>query len=154
MLRALPANLMGAFFLGIGMPISLFAINSNNTAELEISERNKIVDVLRSVVEKELKKPVIIKIETLNVQNGWAFLIGIPLEKSGEPMNYHGTPYQELINAGVFDNWICALLHKEGYNSSNWGVVRHVIGATDMPFLDWEKLYFAPPEIFKLQDAN
>ncbi|MDD1607298.1 MAG: hypothetical protein LUO95_01845 [Methylococcaceae bacterium] len=110
-------------------------------------ERKLIANALRTVVEKELKKPIIFKINTLNVQNNWAFLSGMPLEKNGKRIDYNNTPYQEMIDAGIFDDWICALLHKKG---NSWEVIIHVIGATDVPFVDWAKKYHAPAAIFKL----
>jgi hypothetical protein len=109
-------------------------------------ERKQISGELRKVVESELKKPVRIRIDALKVRNGWAFLRGVLLDKSGKPMDYRGTPYQESIEAGTFDDWLCALLHNEG---NRWQVVAHAIGATDVPFADWAERYHAPPGIFK-----
>ena len=108
-------------------------------------ERKQIADALRVVVEKELDKPVMFRIDALNVQDGWAFLRGVPLDTSGKRMDYRGTRYQASIAAGTFDDWICALLHKEG---QRWQVVVHVIGATDVPFVDWPERYRAPKSIF------
>jgi hypothetical protein len=68
-------------------------------------ERRQIIGALREVVERELKKPVLFRIDALKVQDGWAFLRGVPLEKSGKPMDYRGTPFQESIVAGTFDDW-------------------------------------------------
>ena len=101
---------------------------------------------LRAVVERELKKPVMFRIDALKVHDGWAFLRGVPLETSGRKMNYRGTPYWEMIQAGMFDDWICALLHKE---DQQWQVVVHSIGATDVPFTSWAARYQAPPDIFE-----
>jgi hypothetical protein len=109
-------------------------------------ERKQISGELRKVVESELKKPVRLRIDALKVRNGWAFLRGVLLDKSGKPMDYRGTPYQESIEAGTFDDWLCALLHKEG---NRWQVVAHAIGATDVPFADWAERHHAPPGIFK-----
>ena len=109
-------------------------------------ERKQIVDALRVVVAKELGKSVVFRIDALHVENGWAFLRGIPLKQSGEPMDYRGTPFQKSIDAGTFDDWICALLKKEG---KGWRVMEQVIGATDVPFADWAKRYGAPPALFK-----
>jgi hypothetical protein len=109
-------------------------------------ERKQIIGAFREVVERELKKPLLFRIDALKVQDGWAFLRGVPLEKSGKPMDYRGTPYQESIVAGTFDDWVCALLHKKG---DRWRVVAHAIGATDVPFVDWAERCHAPPGIFK-----
>lgn len=109
-------------------------------------ERKQINSTLRKVVEKELKKPVIFRIDALKLSNRWAFFRGTVLEKSGKPIDYRGTPYQELIDAGTFDDWICALFRKKG---NQWQLVTHVIGATDVPFIDWVDRYGAPSSIFK-----
>jgi len=116
------------------------------TPRLGSPERTQINSALRKVVERELQKPVLFRIDALKVQNGWAFLRGVPLEKSGKAMDYRGTPYQDAIDAGTFDDWICALLRKEG---TRWRVVAHAIGATDVPFADWAERYHAPPGIFR-----
>lgn len=42
------------------------------------AERKAILDALRVPVEKQLKQPVIFKIDHLKVQNNWAFLTGRP----------------------------------------------------------------------------
>jgi hypothetical protein len=142
------ANIMMVLFLGLGVQNSLLAAERIYTPKLGTPERKAINDALRGAVEKELKKPVIFRIDVLNVMNGWAFLRGIPLEKSGKRMDYRGTPYQELIDAGMFDDWICALLNKEG-NGTRWRVVVYALGATDVPFIGWVERYHAPPGIFK-----
>ena len=49
-------------------------------------------------------------------------------------MNYQGTPYQEAMTQGMFDDWICALLQKQ---LGQWRVVTYAIGATDVPYTDW-----------------
>jgi len=109
-------------------------------------ERKQNADALRAVVEKELNKPVVFRIDALNVQDDWAFLRGVPLQKSGRRMDYRGTRYQARIDAGTFDDWICALLRKE---RGQWHVITHEIGATDVPFVDWSERYQAPQGIFK-----
>ena len=142
------ALMVMALFLGLGVQNSLLAVERTYTPERGTLERKEINNTLRGAVEKELKKPVIFKIDVLKVRNGWAFLRGIPLEKSGKRMDYRGTSYQKLINAGMFDDWICALLRKER-NGTRWRVVVYALGATDVPFVGWVERYHAPPGIFK-----
>jgi hypothetical protein len=110
------------------------------------AERKAILSTLRVPVQKELKKPVRLKVDHLKVQDQWAFLRGVPQQLGGKPMNYKGTPYQEAIRLGVFDDWICALLHKQ---RGKWRVVTYVIGATDVAYDGWDKQYQAPASIFK-----
>jgi hypothetical protein len=123
-----------------------FTAQAPYTPKSGTAERKQITDALRSVVEKELAKPVIFRIDALKVQGGWAFLRGAPLQKSGKKMDYRDTPYQKRIEAGTFDDWICALLNRDG---KQWRVVEHVIGATDVPFVDWAERHHAPAAIFK-----
>ncbi|HEU4389117.1 MAG TPA: hypothetical protein VFV34_15050 [Blastocatellia bacterium] len=114
-------------------------------------ERKAIADALRVPVEKELGRKVVFKIDQLKVLDGWAFLLGQPQQPDGKRMDYRGTPYQEAKKAGAFDDGICALLNKKG---DAWRVVVYVIGATDVPYVEWDKEYKAPPEIFKQALGN
>ncbi|MFN2513477.1 MAG: hypothetical protein ABR568_18905 [Pyrinomonadaceae bacterium] len=109
-------------------------------------ERKAIVDALRIPVGKQLKQPVIFKIDHLKVQNGWAFLNGKPQTPEGSAIDYTNTVYQDAVDAGAFDDGIVALLRKV---KGQWTVVQYVIGATDVPYVDWDKEYRAPKGIFK-----
>ena len=133
------AALLAASVAGVGA-------QQKNNVNPGSPERKQIADALRTVVEKELNKPVVFRIDALNVQDDWAFLRGVPLQKSGRRMDYRGTRYQAMIDAGTFDDWICALLRKE---RGSWRLVTHEIGATDVPFVDWSDRYQAPKGIFK-----
>jgi len=108
-------------------------------------ERKAIVDALRTPVEKQLKQSVIFKIEHLKVQNNWAFLNGRPQNPDGSSFNYTNTVYHDAVDSGAFDDGIVALLHKV---NGKWKVVQYVIGATDVPYVDWDKEYRAPKGIF------
>jgi hypothetical protein len=110
------------------------------------AERKAILRALRVPVQKELKRQPLFKVDHLKVQEQWAFLRGVLQQLGGKPMNYKGTPYQEAIRLGVFDDWICALLHKQ---QGKWQVVTYVIGATDVAYDGWDKQYQAPASIFK-----
>jgi len=110
-------------------------------------ERKLILDALRIPVEKKLKQPVVFKIDHFKVQNGWAFLLAAPQRSDGGAIDYRGTAYQQAIDAGAFDNGVVALLH---YVSGKWKLVQYVLGATDVPYVDWDKTYRAPRAIFPL----
>lgn len=132
------------FFLFLFSSLSAGA-GSLYTPPLGSQERKDIMDALRSPVEGDLKRPVIFKVESLNVQDGWAFLRGTPIQPGGRRMDYRGTVYQEAIKAGAFDDGICALLRRQ---DGAWQTVKYVIGATDVPYVDWDKEYHAPSAIF------
>lgn len=117
-----------------------------HTPERGSAERKAIMDALRVPVEKKLKQPVIFNIDHLKVQNGWAFLLGKPQQPDGQPVDYHGTDFQDAVDAGAFDDSIIGLLHEV---RGKWRVVQYVIGATDVPYVDWDKKYRAPRAIFE-----
>ena len=68
-----------------------------------------------------------------------------PRRPDGAAPDYKGTPYQDAIDAGAFDDGIVALLRKR---KGRWQVVQYVVGATDVPYVDWDKKYRAPSAIF------
>ena len=115
------------------------------------TERKAIVDALRAPVEKQLKQPVIFKIDHLKVQNNWAFLIGRPQKPDGSAIDYTNTVYQEAVDSGAFDDGVVALLRNI---NGKWTVKQYVIGATDVPYVDWDKKYRAPKGIFKQDDTS
>ena len=133
-------------FLSLISLSPLWAEESPSTPKPVSPERKMLLRVLRTAVQQELKKPVIFKVDHFKVQNGWAFLYGKPLQLDGKPLDYKRTPYAEAMKQGIFDNWICALLQKQ---PNGWRVVRYVIGATDVPYTDWDRQYQAPPAIFQ-----
>jgi hypothetical protein len=122
-------------------------ITSVYTPEKGSAERKAIVDVLRLAVKKQLKQPVVFKLDHLNVKNGWAFLLAKPQKPDGADLDYSGTIYQDAVEAGAFDDGIVALLRSV---NGKWKVVTFVIGATDVPYADWDKVYRAPRAIFPL----
>lgn len=115
------------------------------TPEKGSVERKAITDTLRVPVEKKLKQRVVFNIDHLKVEDGWAFMFGAPRKPGGGRLDYSKTAYAEAEAAGMFDDNISALLHKV---RGRWTVVKYVIGATDVVYLDWDKQYHAPSGIF------
>jgi hypothetical protein len=116
------------------------------TPEPQTAERKAIADALRAPVQEKLKKSVVFKIDHLKVQDGWAFLRGVPQRPDGKAMDYNDTPYRRQKELGMFDDQISALLKKE---DEKWVVVTYDIGATDVVYLEWAEKYKAPPAIFE-----
>lgn len=115
------------------------------TPEKGSAERKAITDALRVPVQKKLKQEVIFKVDHLQVQNGWAFLLGAPRRPDGGQLDYRDTPYADAYNAGAFGDDVMALLHKVG---GQWRVVQYVIGATDVAYIGWDRKFHAPSSIF------
>ena len=109
------------------------------------TERAAILGALRVPVERELKQKIQFSIENFKVSGNWAFVSGDPQNMNGGKPNYKGTPYQEAIDADMFDNNFFALLKK---TSGKWKVVTHAIGCTDVCYATWWKDYKAPKAIF------
>lgn len=126
--------------------LTAFAQTKPYTPAPGTAERKALMDALRVPVERKVNKKVVFKVDHLKVKDGWAFMRGVPQQPGGRKMDYSNSPYQEEINDGLFDDWICALLHKEG---TKWRVVIYIIGATDVPFIGWDKAYKAPSDIFE-----
>ena len=132
-------------FVLIASCASARAQDTLHTPKPNSSERKAIIDTLRAPVEKELKQKVVFRVQRLNVQNGWAFLQGVPQQPDGKPVNYRITPHQVAIEAGAFDDGILALLRNE---KGRWRVVVYAIGSTDYPGEYWQQKYKAPRGIF------
>lgn len=115
------------------------------TPDKDSAVRKAILNALRAPVEKELKQKIVFSVENFKVQGNWAFLSGEPQNASGGRPNYKGTPYQEALEADMFDNNFFALLRKTG---ARWKVVTYAIGCTDVCYLDWSGRYKAPKGIF------
>lgn len=109
------------------------------------AERTAILSALRVPVEKELKQKIQFSVEEFKSNGTWAFLSGDPQNMSGGKPNYKKTPYQEAIDADMFDNNFFALLKKTG---GKWKVVTYEIGCTDVCYASWWKKYKAPKAIF------
>jgi len=128
-----------------GGAVEAKAASGPHVPERGTAERKAIVDALRLPVEKMVKQPVIFKIDHLMSQNNFAFLLGKPARPDGAALDYSGTGYQAAVEAGAFDDGIVALLRKV---NGKWKVVQYVIGATDVPYVEWDKKYGAPKGIF------
>ena len=127
---------------------TLFCVSTavaQHTPEKGSVERKAITDALRVPVEKKLKQKVVFNIDHLMVQDDWAFMLGAPRRPNGERPDYSKTSYAEAQRLGMFDDGISALLHNV---RGRWTVVRYVIGATDVVYVEWDKQYHAPSGIF------
>ncbi|HYJ78978.1 MAG TPA: hypothetical protein VEW03_05230 [Longimicrobiaceae bacterium] len=109
-------------------------------------ERRAIMDALRAPMQRELRKPVIFEVRTLRVLGAWAFVDAVPRRPGGAPFDYRGTPYQEAIDEGMFDDGIFAVLRRG--RDGVWRVLRYAIGATDVAWIAWEEELGAPRAIF------
>ncbi|MEJ2258732.1 MAG: hypothetical protein P8X98_17450 [Woeseiaceae bacterium] len=122
-----------------------------STPEIGDPERDRILDAARAPVESALGAPVLFRVDTLRSDDRWAFLTAVPVRSDGSRIDYSGTPYAHDIEAGFFEDWVCALLRRE---KGRWAVVELEIGATDVPFADWPEEYGAPEALFNADSAT
>src|SRR5688500_18958272 len=115
------------------------------TPKMGSPERKAIMDAMRVPVEKALKKKVVFKVDHIKMQNGWAFLYGVPQQPNGKKMDYRGTQWEQAIKDDMFDDNFCGLLRKE---HGKWKVKTWRIGMTDVAWIGWDKDYRAPKGIF------
>ncbi len=106
------------------------------------SERKAIMNALRVPVQRDLHMPVIFVIHApphdLRVKQGWAFVVAEFRHSNGDPM---GPAFFDRSH-GMMDDSASALLHRIG---SQWRVVTHNTGATDVVWEDWGRTYHTPP---------
>jgi len=124
---------------------SALAQDAPQTPKPNSPERKAIINTLCAPVEKELKQNVTFRIRHLKLQNGWAYIEGVPQQPDGTPVNYIITAHRTAFEAGAFDDGILALLRKE---KGEWRVVVYNIRSTDYPAPAWQQKYKAPPGIF------
>ena len=138
------ARVLILIFLSAGAPAT--AQETVYTPAAGSGERKAIMDTLRVPVERELKQKVVFKVDHLKVRSDWAFIRGVSEQPGGKAIDYRDTRYREAIEQGVFDDWFCALLRRQG---GKWKVVVYSIGATDVVYEGWDKEHKAPSEIFR-----
>ncbi|MGV3620258.1 MAG: hypothetical protein ACO1OB_05555 [Archangium sp.] len=104
-----------------------------------------IVDVARLPVEDAFGADVKLKVDTVNVEGSWAFVLakisGVELSK---------TSLSEAAKEGLVSNQYAALLTKR---QKKWELVDSVIGPTDPAWLAWVDTHEAPEKLFETKDA-
>lgn len=116
--------------------------NALYTPERNSVERRAIMDALRTNVRnvRGLRGSIIFTIRTLNVQNGWAFIVASPQSSDGRPL-------REFQESCEFDQDVIALLRRRG---NRWQVVERDVCPSDVSYGDWGRRYGAPRAIFGL----
>ncbi|WP_460975709.1 hypothetical protein [Spirosoma knui] len=107
--------------------------------------RKELLNAIRMPLEKELGQVILFEVKTLRTGGDWSFGELIPKRNDGKPIQYTNTPYAEAVKEGIFDEGISVLwYHQKGV----WRVKTYVLGATDVPYGCWWKLFNAPKGIF------
>ena len=129
-MRMMSTTIALAALLGmIGAPLAAETIGRSNPL------RKVLLDSLRPYVENDLGVDVQFVVDTLQVEDGYAFLAGSVQHKDGSPIDFSQTPYADAEAEGMFDGpTIKALLSQQG---DDWRAEIFSIGATDVVEAGW-----------------
>ncbi len=110
------------------------------------AERKAICDALRVPVVDEFGVRPIFVISTLNVLDGWAFLIGELKRTDGSPYNAERLDAERNGEGRPFDgDSIYGILRKK---NGRWRALACSVGPTDASFVIWRREFGAPLELF------
>jgi len=109
------------------------------------AERDAILAAFRVPVAKDLGQPVVFKVTRLNVENGFAFVMGTPMKSDGSQIDFSKTKYAAGAAGGEFDAAGTLALLK--FENGKWVVLDYAVGATDFPAQTWAKDAGAPQAI-------
>lgn len=108
------------------------------------AERRQILDSVRGQVESEMGVPVEFIVTCLRATSGWAFGQLEPQRPGGAAIDPADTAFAD--RGDMMDGLtIFALFKRDG---DDWVLVDHVVGPTDVAYVDWPDRYGAPAVIF------
>jgi hypothetical protein len=136
----------------VGLKVGDYACGHGNICVYRIScacrhyqirpVRRVLLDAMRPTIEEDVGVPVQFVVDTLRVEDGWAYFAGTPQQKNGEPIDFEQTRYAEAIAEGFFDGpFLQAVLEKV---DGEWLVVVFDIGATDVVAIGWPDEFGVP----------
>jgi hypothetical protein len=102
------------------------------------------MSALREAVAREVGQPVVLEIDKRREDERWVFVTAVARTADGKPIDYTRTRFADAVKEGIFDDWLCALLERQG---ARWKVVALDIGATDVPYVDWPERFQVPRQL-------
>lgn len=107
-------------------------------------ERRAIMDALRADVRNQrgLGGSIVFRVNTLNAQDNWVFLVATPQGADGQPL-------REFEASCECDKDVIALLRRSG---DSWQVVERAVCPCDVAYVDWDQRFGAPSAIFRLNN--
>lgn len=111
----------------------------------------EMLAALTPVVSTAIGQPVSFTIDTVRVDNDWAWLVVQPQAADGSPLDWSQTSFASAHENGVMDGngTTYALLKRE---AGQWRVLEHTIGPTDVAYIDWPARHGVPPELLGLAE--
>jgi len=125
--------------LNIAAPSSFFFAPST-------TDRKAILAGLRGPVEKAFRgQKVEFIVSKITVARGWAFVYGQPRKQGGGFLDLAKSDFAEANREGLYDDNVSGLLR---FTNDKWLAREVVIGATDVPWVDWPEKYSIPKLLF------
>jgi len=110
--------------------------------------RAALLEAARAPVRAALGKVARFRVDQLNREGDWAFLLATMEEPDGRPFDFTGTPLADAAKQGMVSRTYAALLRHKG---DGWEVVAKAIGPSDVAWEDWSRRYGAPARLFAAQ---
>jgi len=101
------------------------------------------------IVSATIGLPVSLSPTTVNIQDDWAWVVAQPQTPEGGTIDWSATTFAEDAELGVLDGGgtTYVLLKRE---NGAWRVLDHVVGPTDVAWINWPTQYGAPAELMGL----
>lgn len=111
--------------------------------------RDELLAALTPVITQDIGQPVSFETSTVNVQDDWAYVVAQPLKADGTQIDWATTNLASRHENGVLDSGgtTYALLQRR---DGAWTVVEHVIGPTDVAWLEWPSRHGVQPTLLNL----
>lgn len=107
--------------------------------------RSALMDAARVPVQADLGRPLLFMVNTLRTAGDWAFLMGTPLETDGRRFDWMRTPFARDWQADMMSDLVMVLLVRQ---HGQWRALEHVVGPTDVYWIDWVQSYGLPEALF------
>ena len=109
------------------------------------TERAALLEAARAPAGAALGKTPKFRVEQLQRDGDWAFLLATMEEADGRPFDFTGTPLADAAKQGMVSRSYAALLRRK---AGGWEVVAKAIGPSDVAWEDWPRRYGAPAKLF------
>jgi hypothetical protein len=166
----LAAGLLAALTLGVPMSHA-FAQSTVAPQHPGAPGYDALLEAATAPLRSALGDRVVVDVERLDRLGDWAFLQGTLRAPGGSRPDYAGTPYAERAAAGGMSDVYVALLRAQpaptnaadaaseapphdgtpmdaNPATSQWTVLDHAIGPSDVAWLTWPQTHAAPRQLF------
>ena len=109
------------------------------------AERAALMDAARVPVQRALGLPVIFMVSTLRSDDNWAYLAATPLQPDGQALDWSRTPMARDWAADMMSDLVLVVMRR---GDDGWQAVEHIIGPTDVAWLNWVDQHGWPRALF------